>query len=125
LLVNNIKLNKIIKILNYFILNIYIIKDFLILIFNLVLILSINNVRAIEGNTSNKNNIPNLIIKEKEEINKEKKEKPKKKKEENKNIPEKALLENKIVKIKKLIIIIFAYIYYNILILSPFNIIKI
>ncbi len=64
--------------------NIYIIKDFPTSILNFVLILFINNVRAIEGSTFNKNNIPNLTIKEEEEIKKKKKEKPKKKKEKKK-----------------------------------------
>ncbi len=105
--------------------SIYIIKDFLTLILNLTLILFINNIRAIENNTFNKNNIPNLIIKKKEEINKKKEEKLKKEKEKNKNILKKALLENKIIKIKKLTIIIFIYIYYNILILGLFNAIKV
>jgi len=49
-------------------LNIYIIKDFLTLIFNLILILSINNVRAIESSIFDKNGIPNLAIEEEEEI---------------------------------------------------------
>jgi len=51
-------------------LNIYIIKNFLILIFNFTLILFIDNVKAIEDNIFNINNIPNLAIKEEEEINK-------------------------------------------------------
>jgi len=126
LLINNIRLNKTIEIVSYFILNIYIIKNFLISIPDFILILFINNIRAIEGNNFNKNGIPNLVIEEKEEKKKKKKkEKPKKEKEENKNIPEKILLKNKIVKIKRLIIIISIYIYYNILIFGPSNIIKV
>jgi len=125
LLADNIKLNKIIKIFNYFILNIYIAKDLPASIFNSALILSINNIKAIEGNISNKNGIPNLAIEEEEEINKKKKKKPKEKEEKDRNILKKALPESKIIKIKKFIIIISVYIYYNILIFSLFNIIKI
>ncbi len=125
MLADNIKLNKIIKIFNYFILNIYIAKDLPASIFNSALILSINNIKAIEGNISNKNGIPNLAIEEEEEINKKKKKKPKEKEEKDRNILKKALPESKIIKIKKFIIIISVYIYYNILIFSLFNIIKI
>jgi len=106
-------------------LNIYIIKDFLTLIFNLILILSINNVRAIESSIFDKNGIPNLAIEEEEEIDKKKKEKPKGREKKNKNIPEKTLSESKIIKIKKFIIIISVYIYYNILIFGPFNTVRI
>jgi len=42
------------------------------LIFNFILILSADNVKAIEGSTSNKNGIPNLAAEEKEEIKKKK-----------------------------------------------------
>ena len=98
--------------------NIYIVKDFLALILNFALILFTNNVKAIEGNIFNKNSIPNPVIEEE-------KEKPKGKKEKNKDILEKILLKNKITKIKKLIIIISVYIYYNILIFGSFNVIKI
>ena len=95
------------------------------MIFNFILILSADNVKAIEGSTSNKNGIPNLAAEEKEEIKKKKKEKLKGKKEENKNILEKTLLESKIVKIKRFIAIISACIYYNTLILGPSNAIKV
>jgi len=61
-------------------LNIYIIKNLPALIFNLILILFINNIKVIKGNTSNKNGIPNLVIEEKEEINKKKEKKLKRKK---------------------------------------------
>ena len=105
--------------------NIYIAKDLPASIFNSALILSINNIKAIEGNISNKNGIPNLAIEEEEEINKKKKKKPKEKEEKDRNILKKALPESKIIKIKKFIIIISVYIYYNILIFSLFNIIKI
>ncbi len=125
MLINNIGLNKIIRVFSYFILNTYTAKDFPASILNPILILFIDNIRAIENNIFNKNSILNLAIKEKEEINKEKEEELKKGKEKDKDIPEKTLPESKIIKIKRFVIIIFIYIYYNILILGPFNIIKI
>ncbi len=105
--------------------NIYTVKDFLTSIPNPVLILFINNIRVIEGNIFNKNGIPNLVIEEKEEINKEKEEKPKKREEKDKNILKKVLPENKIAEIKKLIIIISVYIYYNTLIFGLSNVIRV